>query len=43
VVDGIKTPFTLTQKAMSQTIVMRFDKVQYNASIPAGRFDLPLP
>jgi len=26
---------------MSQTIVMPIDKVQYNASIPAGRFDLP--
>jgi hypothetical protein len=41
-VDGIKTPFTLTQKAMSQVLVMRFDTVQYNAPIPANRFDLPL-
>jgi zinc protease len=41
VVDGIKTPFTLTQKAMSQVIVMKFDKVQYNAPIAADRFDLP--
>jgi zinc protease len=41
VVDGIKTPFTLTQKAMSQVIVMKFDKVQYNAPIDANRFDLP--
>ena len=40
-VDGIQTPFTLTQKAMSQVIVMKFDKVQYNASIAADRFDLP--
>jgi outer membrane lipoprotein-sorting protein len=41
VVDGIQTPFTMTQKAMSQTMVMHFDKVQYNAPIPPGRFDLP--
>ena len=41
VVDGIQTPFSLTQKAMSQTIAMHFDKVQYNADIPPGRFDLP--
>jgi hypothetical protein len=41
VVDGIKTPFTMTQKAMSQVIVMKFDKVQYNAPIAADRFDLP--
>jgi hypothetical protein len=41
VVDGIETPFTLTQKAMSQVIVMKFDKVQYNAPIAADRFDLP--
>jgi len=41
VVDGIQTPFTLTQKAMSQVIVMKFDKVQYNAPIAADRFDLP--
>jgi zinc protease len=40
-VDGIKTPFTMTQKAMSQVIVMKFDKVQYNAPIAADRFDLP--
>jgi hypothetical protein len=41
VVDGIKTPFTMTEKAMSQVIVMKFDKVQYNAPIAADRFDLP--
>jgi zinc protease len=40
-VDGIKTPFTLTQTAMGQVLVMHFDKVQYNAAIPAGRFDPP--
>jgi len=40
-VDGIATPFMMVQKAMSQTLVMHFDKVQYNAAIPGGRFDLP--
>jgi hypothetical protein len=41
VVDGIKTPFTMTEKAMSQVMVMKFDKVQYNVPIAADRFDLP--
>ena len=40
-VGGVKTPFSMTQKAMSQTLVMHFDKVQYNAAIPPGTFDLP--
>jgi hypothetical protein len=40
-VDGIKTPFSMTQKAMGQVMVMHFDKVNYNADIPADRFDLP--
>jgi hypothetical protein len=40
-VDGVKTAFTMTQKAMSQVMVMHFDKVTYNAEIPADRFDLP--
>lgn len=40
-VNGILTAFAMTQKAMSQTIVMRFDKVTYNAPIPPGRFDPP--
>jgi hypothetical protein len=41
VVNGILTPFAMTQKAMSQTIVMRFDKIAYNAPIPADRFAPP--
>jgi hypothetical protein len=40
-VDGVKTPFTMTQKAMSQVMVMHFEKVTYNADIPADRFALP--
>ncbi len=40
-VNGILTPFAMTQKAMSQTIVMRFDKIAYNAPIPPDRFAPP--
>lgn len=40
-VDGILTPFTMTQKAMSQTIVMHLDKIAFNAAIPPDRFDPP--
>ncbi len=40
-VDGILTPFVMTEKAMSQNIVMRFSKIAYNADIPPNRFDLP--
>jgi hypothetical protein len=40
-VDGILTPFAMTQKAMSQTILMRFDKITFNAAIPPNRFDPP--
>ena len=40
-VDGILTPFAITEKAMSQNIVMRFDKIAYNAVIPRDRFEIP--
>jgi hypothetical protein len=40
-VGGLKTPFRMTQKAMSQTMSMSFDKVEWNPAIPPGRFDLP--
>ena len=40
-VSGIKTPFTMTQRAMSQVLSMHFDKVIYNGEIPEARFDLP--
>jgi hypothetical protein len=42
-INGILTPFALTEKAMSQTIVMRFRNVSYNVSMPKDRFDLPAP
>ncbi len=40
-VDGIRTPFVTTQNAMGQSIVMKFDKVVYNATVAASRFDPP--
>ncbi|HWE51664.1 MAG TPA: hypothetical protein VG273_17860 [Bryobacteraceae bacterium] len=40
-VDGIRTPFTMTQNAMGQNIVMKFDKVIYNGPLAPGRFDPP--
>jgi hypothetical protein len=40
-VDGILTPFTMTEKAMSQNIVMKFKSIAYNADIPKGRFEVP--
>ena len=40
-VDGIQTPFSMTQKAMSQVMAMHFDKISYNQEIPASRFDPP--
>lgn len=40
-VDGIQTPFFMTQTAMGQNMAMRLDKVTYGAQIPPGRFDLP--
>jgi hypothetical protein len=41
VVDGIQTPFLVTQVAMGQNMAMHIGKVVYNAKIPAGKFDLP--
>ena len=40
-VDGILTPFTMTEKAMNNNIVMHFQSVAYNAAIPPDRFALP--
>ncbi len=40
-VDGVQTPFLMTQAAMGQTMAIHIEKVTYRASIPAGRFDLP--
>ena len=40
-VQGILTPFAMTENAMSQTIVMKFSKIVYNVTIPPERFALP--
>ncbi len=40
-VGGVMTPFSMTQKAMSQVMAMHFDKVVWNPAIPPDRFDLP--
>jgi hypothetical protein len=40
-VDGIKTPFLMTQTAMGQNMAMHIDKVDYKTKIPESRFDLP--
>jgi hypothetical protein len=40
-VEGVQTPFTMTQKVAGQTIAIRLNKVTYNANIAPGRFDLP--
>lgn len=41
VVDGIRTPFTMTQNAVGQVMLMKFSKISYSTPVPAGRFDLP--
>jgi hypothetical protein len=40
-VGGLQTPFTMTQSAMGQEIVMHFDSVVYNTDLPKDRFALP--
>jgi hypothetical protein len=40
-VEGVQTPFSMTQKVVGQTIAIHLEKVSYNATIAPGRFDLP--
>jgi hypothetical protein len=40
-VEGILTPFVMTEKAMGQNIVLKFNSIGYNVTMPNGRFDLP--
>jgi hypothetical protein len=40
-VQGILTPFVMTEKAMGQNIVLKFDHIGYNVDVPKGKFDLP--
>lgn len=40
--DGdILSPHKMTEKAMGQQIVITINKIEYNAEIPASRFDIP--
>ncbi len=41
VVEGVQTPFLMTQKAMGQDMAMHIEKVTYGVKIPASRFELP--
>ncbi|HVV45151.1 MAG TPA: hypothetical protein VHC72_08085 [Bryobacteraceae bacterium] len=40
-VDGILTPFAMTEKAIDQNVVMKFSNIGYNVNLPADRFALP--
>jgi hypothetical protein len=40
-VDGIQTPFAMTQEAAGQKMAIRLDKVSYNVSLAPTLFDLP--
>ena len=40
-VDGVRMPFTTTQKVLGQTQVMKLTKVSHNEELPAGTFDRP--
>ena len=40
-VDGVRMPFTTTQKVLGQTQVMKLTKVTHNEELPAGTFDRP--
>ena len=40
-VDGILTPFLMTQAAIGQNMALHIEKVSYTAKIPADRFALP--
>jgi hypothetical protein len=40
-VDGIQTPFLMSQSAMGQNMALHVSKVTYAAKIPSATFDLP--
>jgi hypothetical protein len=39
--EGLLFPYTLTQGAMGQSLVLHFDKVVCNATLPKDLFTLP--
>ncbi|HXJ41916.1 MAG TPA: hypothetical protein VNH18_21750 [Bryobacteraceae bacterium] len=40
-VDGVQTPFVMTERAIGQVMTMRFAKIIYGSQIPPDRFELP--
>jgi hypothetical protein len=40
-VDGVKIPFTITQKVLTQQIVMKMTEVKHNVDLPADTFKRP--
>lgn len=40
-VNGVMTPFTSTQKVMTASMVMHFDKIEYNVELPKDSFAIP--
>lgn len=41
--DGVMTPFTMTQKVMTAAVITHFDTVKYNGELPKNVFALPAP
>ena len=39
--DGIMTPFTVTQKVLTQEIVMKLTDIKHNVDLPADTFKRP--
>jgi hypothetical protein len=40
-VDGLLIPHTMRQKALTQVILITFDKIEHNAKLPEDRFAIP--
>ncbi len=40
-VDGVVAPHALTHRVLTQEILVRIERILFNAEIPAGRYDLP--
>ena len=41
VVDGVLLPFKVTQKVLTQEIVMKLTEVKHNVELPADTFNRP--
>ena len=42
-VDGVLIPFTVTQKVLTQEIVMKMTEIKHNVDLPADAFKRPAP